>query len=213
MALPAGVARWTIEGTSNPEEVWAFDWWTSPGTGVASQAAWQSTVDALYTVLGTTSLLTNLASLIGTDGAITALRGLYYRNGQAAEFSGIHVASPAVAGTSSSRSPLQMCLCVTTLTGRPGASFRGRMYLPTPGMPLDTNHRFTVGSLTAVVNSLKQVMGAGTVDGQYGPPVVVSRTKGIATQITNLRYDLRPDIQRRRANRQATGARTTVTVP
>jgi len=213
MGLPAGVARWTLQGTSSPDEVWAFDWWTMPGTGVASQASWQATVDALWTVLGTTSLNTNLAGLIGTDGAVTQLTGLYYRNSQSAEFSGTHVASPAIAGTSGTRAPLQMCFCVTTLTGRPGASYRGRMYLPTPGMPLDTNHRFTAGAMTAVVNSLKQVLGAGTVDGQYGPPVVVSRTKGIATQITNLRYDLRPDIQRRRANRQATGARTTVSVP
>jgi hypothetical protein len=86
------------------------------------------------------------------------------------------------------------------------------MYLPATGMVLDANRRFNGAALSAVVNSLKTVLGAGNTVGAYGPPVVVSRTKTVATQITAIRYDLKPEIQRRRANRQSGGARTVVSL-
>lgn len=213
MAIPPGVIRWTLKGTSSAEEVWNFDWWTQPGVGIASAAAFQATVDAMWAVIVAAGLHTQLASLLPTTGAVTELSALYYRNAQTAEYSGQHIASPAVAGISNTRAPLQTAFVVTTLTDRPGASYRGRMYLAACGMPLDATHKFTAGSMVAVVNALKAVIGAGNTDGQYGPPVVVSRTKTAATQIKTLRYDLKPDIQRRRANRQTAGARISVAVP
>lgn len=212
MPIPAGVARWTIEGTSTAEEVWAFDFWTRPGTGVPTFASWQATNDAYAGLLVSTGLAAALASLIPTTGAVTALRSLYYRNGPNAEYSAVKALSPAVAGTSTTRAALVMSFCVSTLTGRTGQSYQGRMYLPACGMPLDTTHKFTAGSMTAVVDKLRLMLSAGYTDGQYGPPVVVSRTKGEATPITQLRYDLKPDTQRRRANNQSPGARTVVTV-
>lgn len=212
MPLPPGVARWTVEGTSTAEEVWAFDFWTQVGTGVGSQDQWEEITDDYRSLMQNGPLDEGLASLIPTTGAITALRSLYYRNAQTAEYSAISVLSPAKAGTSTFRAPLTTSFCVTTLTGRPGGSYRGRMYLPAAGMPLDASHRFTAGSMTTIVQALATWMGAGHTVGQYGIPVVVSRTLGVATPITALRYDNKPDTQRRRANRQAAGPRVVVPV-
>jgi hypothetical protein len=166
----------------------------------------------MLTIMGTTGLSTNIAGIMATGGNVQGVSGLYYRNAQQAEFSAQALLGTPAAGTGTSYMPLQQCFCITTLTPRPGASYRGRMYLPATGMTLDANRRFNGAALSAVVNSVKQILAAGNVDGQYGPPVVVSRTKTVATQITAIRYDLKPDIQRRRANRQSAGARTVVTV-
>jgi hypothetical protein len=212
LALPPGVARWTLTGVSIPGEVWAFDWWTQPGVGVASAAAWQATTDALWGVIAAAGLHTQLASCFGNTGNVNGLQSIYYRNSQVATFVGNHPLAAPVVGTSGSFMPLQQALCVTLLTDFPGKSTRGRCYLPACGLQLDANRRFNLVNTTAIMNALKVVLGAGNTDGQYGPPVVVSKTLTQATKITSLRWDLGPDTQRRRANRQDKGARTTLVV-
>lgn len=213
MALPNGVARWTISGALTAEEVWAIDWWTQPGTGYSSAQQWADTVTAMLGVIQSNSLHTNLAGLMATGGNVQGVSGLYYKTSQTAEYSAQALLGTPAAGAGTSYMPLQQCFCITTLTPRPGGSYRGRMYLPATGMTLDSNRRFNGAALAAVVNSVKGVLSAGNTVGLYGPPVVVSRTKTVATQITAIRYDLKPDIQRRRANRQSAGTRTVVAVP
>lgn len=212
MPLPAGVARWTLAGKASNDEVWAFDWWTQPGIGVASNAAWQATVDAMWGVIVANALHTQVAKTLPGTGNINDLKAIYYRNSQVATYVGEHVVSPAVVGTGVGNLPLQTSLCVTLLTDIPGRSFRGRLYLPGNALSVDGNRLFLSATLAPIMAALKSVLSAGNTDGQYGPPVVVSRTRTVATKITTIRWDLRPDIQRRRANRQSDGGRTILTV-
>lgn len=210
MALPAGVARWTLSGSLHGEETWAFDWWTQPGVGVASAAAWQTTCDDYAGILGTTGFNGALVALLCTSGDnIGALKGLYYRNAQTAEYTATHNFT-GLNGTSNSFYPFQMSFCVTTLSDHPTRRTRGRAYLPARGATLDANSRFTSAQVGPVAAKLANVLHAGVVTGEIGPPVVVSRTGTLATPMTSIRYDLRPDVQRRRANKQGTGGQTTV---
>lgn len=213
LALPPGVARWTLTGKSSADEVWAFDWWTMPGTGVANAAAWQSTTDGMKGVIQSTGLDAKLSAHLGTAGTISELKSIYYRNSQTATFVANSLWSPAIAGQSVTFMPYQQSLCVTLLTDLPGPSTRGRLYLPASGLSLTTNRLFVPANITPTMTSLKQVLAAGLTVGQYGPAVIVSKVLTIATPVTAIRWDLKPDIQRRRANRQADGGRTTLTVP
>lgn len=212
MPLPPGVARWTLYGPLTAEERWAFDWWTMPGTGVADSTAWQATTDAMWTALVGIGLHTQVATLLPAAGGVEGVSSLYYRNSQTATFAASHPGNFITAGTSTSVAPLQTSLCVSLLTPIPGRSTRGRLYLPATGASLDTNRRFTTTQINPVISALKTIINAGRTDGQYGPPVVVSKTHTLATPITQLRWDQRPDIQRRRANRQSVGVRTVVTL-
>lgn len=212
MALPPGVARWTLSGSLHGEETWAFDWWTQPGTGVASAAAWQTTCDDLYAAITAGSIHTTLATILCTSNDnVGTLKGLYYRNAQTAEYTAQHNFS-AVNGTSNSFGPFQMAFCVTTLSDHPTRRTRGRLYVAARGASLDANSRYTSAQVGPVATKVAQLLGVGNTLGEVGPPVVVSRAATAATRITAIRYDLRPDVQRRRANKQGTGGQTTVTV-
>ena len=212
-ALPPGVARWTISGQLTADEVWAVDWWTTPGTGVADAATWQTIVDDMGNLCVSSGFAGAIATILNTGGgSVNLVKGLYYRNAQQAEFVAQH-AIAGVTGTSNSFGPLQQAFCVTTLTAHPTRRTRGRAYFPGTGLQLDANHRIPAASVTNLVTKFALILAAGKTVGEYGRAAVVSRVGTVATEITSVRYDLRPDVQRRRANKQATGGQTTVALP
>lgn len=115
--------------------------------------------------------------------------------------------SPAIRGVGTSRLPAQSAMCVSLLTGRPGASYRGRVYFPALGVTLSSAGRVeqsVCGSLAlGFSNWLNQLKGAIQGDGvTSATPVVVSTTRGTLTAITSVRVGNRLDSQRRRAESQ-----------
>lgn len=212
-ALPNNVIRWTISGSYHGEETWNFDWWTAPTTAPTSAADFQDTLNQLKAALDANTFPATLATLMCTGGDnVGALKGLAYTTGQTAEY--VAVANwTGINGTSNSFGTLQQAFVVTTLTDHPTRSTRGRMYLPADGVQLDATHRVPLASVSGVVTKLATALSTGNFNPKIGPPVVVSRKYTKTTRIVNLRYDLRLDIQRRRANKQGTGVQTTVAIP
>ena len=113
----------------------------------------------------------------------------------------------AAAGTGSSYQDAQTACVFSLLTGRPGASYRGRVYLPALGATLSLGRlpeSQPAQLATGLAGWLKDVTLATLDFGGVGSthPVVVSTTRGVLTQITSVRVGNRLDSQRRRAEGQ-----------
>lgn len=97
--------------------------------------------------------------------------------------------------------PTQTALVVSTLTGFAGRSNRGRMYLPMTGIDL-TAHELTQTQCDVQASITAGLLGAiqGIAIGAGTGNVVVAG-KNVARQITAVKVDSEPDIQRRRADK------------
>lgn len=112
-----------------------------------------------------------------------------------------------VQGTGGAGLPAQAAVCCSLRTGRPGGSYRGRLYWPALGVTLsggrlDANALLkasvgTVGYLESLATYLPGALNALGLK-----PVVVSTTRGIATRIQEVAVGNRLDTQRRRSEGQ-----------
>lgn len=93
---------------------------------------------------------------------------------------------------------LQVALCVTLLTARPGPTGKGRIFLPWPDtIGLGTDFRITEAQATTVATASKAFLNAlKNVSESYKPAVVSS--KGYASLITGVRVGRVPDTMRSR---------------
>ncbi len=112
------------------------------------------------------------------------------------------------AGTQPSTNPTELALCATLLTGAPGRSARGRMYLGGFGANTITNDgRVNVTAAQEISNSLARFLrsvrdiavGAGEPD--QWEPQIVSGTRTTARKITQVSIGDVWDVQRRRRNK------------
>lgn len=134
---------------------------------------------------------------LGADAYLYAAGG----GGGAALQASTDLTTP-VAGTSTGPHPTQTSLVVTLLTGLPGRSFRGRMYLPMTGGALGTNHQLTQANVTDLVTAGKAFFDGLNTDAAslaYGSVCVHGRAGDI--EVESIRIDSEPDVQRRRANK------------
>jgi hypothetical protein len=107
-------------------------------------------------------------------------------------------------GTGPHPHPAYVACCVTLKTDRFGRRYRGRIYLPATAGSVDTNAAlFTTLSLESLQNlgNVLGLLGLGVDPPVAAVPVVVSQTGGVATPISHLRYDNKPDTQHGRENR------------
>lgn len=110
-------------------------------------------------------------------------------------------------GTGQPTMPGQVSLVVSTLTGRPGASYRGRVYLPAAGAQVSALGRIGTDVAATIAGEFGQfihdVNNAGaSIFSPALAAVVYSPTKSVANAITNVRVGSRLDIQRRRADKE-----------
>lgn len=100
--------------------------------------------------------------------------------------------------------PHQVCAVMTLQTGLAGRSQRGRMYLPATGASIGPDGQFVNASIDPVVAGWAK--GFSDIhSANDGKVVVYSRVKQATHQVSRVRIDSIPDIQRRRANKlQAT---------
>lgn len=149
---------------------------------------------ALRTPLSTSGAIKSIrVSRIGTDGkevAVALQEGF------------------VVLGTGEPMHSAQTAIALSLRTGRPGASYRGRVYLPGLRMPLSAG-RIDGGNRTTLVEGfaqwLRDVAGSlpgGILDLVELDPVVVSSVKEVATPVTTVAVGDRLDTQRRRAEGQ-----------
>nr|CRY96802.1 hypothetical protein [uncultured prokaryote] len=108
--------------------------------------------------------------------------------------------------------PDQVSIVATTLTGLSGRRNRGRMYLPMTGKAIATASQLTDANCSDVATAVVDLIHAIASNTAGAEAAVVSSVGSTKHLITAVRCDSRPDIQRRRANRQTVLHTETVAV-
>jgi hypothetical protein len=210
MPIPNNTAKAVYSGHLPGGEHFQTGYWisgiTPPGAPTAS--AYAEAIGADFKVS-----CPHVAGLLRPTAGYDKVTVYFYTGGPTAAYSGeFPLAMPGTGGASPL--PDQTCLVATLRTGFTGRSRRGRMYLPCTSASLaDASGLFdpsVPGDVVAdlahhFVNIRDHMTGIGTVS-------VVSQKLGAVFPVSDVDADLRPDVQRRRANSQTTGARVVALV-
>lgn len=201
MAYPANSGRAVISGFS-PSEIWEFGFGLT-GMSITSQVDADTAASAIASTLSTTALSQLRALLTSSDQGFTGVKLYCYpTGGTKAAYIGSHGITPS-AGTSSNVNPLQVAMCVTLLTGAAGRRNRGRCYLPAGGATITSGHQFDTTTTTSIATGLAAFFSALNAASNPGGKVsVISQTSSAGRQVLSVAVDQRPDVQRRRANKQ-----------
>lgn len=117
---------------------------------------------------------------------------------QAAEW----VPSIGVTGTGLGNKPFQTAVVASLLTGRPGRSFRGRLYWPALNVTLSgTTLRLSAGQGQAFANAMAEFLTDISAASPADPSLtlsVVSQTLNVATPVNLISVGDVLDVQRRR---------------
>ena len=202
--MPVAHNRVRIQGSLPGGEVWSVNpAFTDDGGPLVVDYSvllgWATNIAALN---ASGIMPTTLRSLISSAATISSIR-CEYRNsagqlGQAAEFT----LNTPVAGTGTPTKPFQTSLVSSLLTGRPGRSYRGRLYWPALAAAISTSTlRVTnpsiAGAAAASAEFLTQI--AGAVPAPFATRlVVVSDKLSVATPVTSVVVGDVLDVQRRR---------------
>jgi hypothetical protein len=200
-----------VHGTSySPDQTWSFGLkFNGPGndfpiTGVDKLNSWRDAVRALNSGA---VIPTSLARLMGPGFKMSGIRcSALGADGKETEVSTYEFANP-IPGLGSASMPGQVALVVSLLTGRPGASYRGRVYLPAGAAQVSVQGRIGTDVAGTIATDFAQwirdveTAGASILDPQLSA-VVYSQVKGVANAITEVKVGTRLDIQRRRADKE-----------
>lgn len=158
----------------------------------------------------------NMRPLLSAAASVTAVRCEYRGpSGDLVQAAEAVPVSP-VFGTGNPSKPFQTSLVSSLLTGRPGRSFRGRLYWPALAVPLGlTDLRVPDTNLqdytSAIALFLEQVSIIGAPENDM-TLAVVSETLSVATPVTQISCGDVLDVQRRRRDSLVEG-RVTVGYP
>lgn len=142
--------------------------------------------------LGTiTSIAKVRTETVAADGTLT----------DAAEFN----QAPAYFGSGTVHMPPQSAIVASLETGRPGRSFRGRIYWPALGFPIQPNTgRIDITDATSIATSTATLLGdiaSAAPGGAALIPVIASAKLGEQTPITSVAVGTVVDTQRRRRDK------------
>lgn len=212
MAIPNDVAKVVFSGHLGGGEKFAVGFWLKSHAPVNQDAA--NVLAGALATAWSADLKVKLCGLLSTDSGYDLVTVYGYpaggpkaaNIGQAALVGGV--------GTGTNTQYNQVAACATLLTGAPGRSNRGRMYIPINGkIPSSTPNGPQIDSTsygnvsTGLATFFANWKTAHT--GVMGDPAVVSITASVANLITSVRCDSKADIQRRRANKQTIAGATT----
>lgn len=193
-----------IAGLMPGGEVWSVNpRYLSPGAGpVLDYDELLEWAEAIGTLTQALVAGAPLRQLLSTAASITSVRVEYITAsglmGQAAEW----VPALPVAGGGSPTKPFQSAIVGSLLTGRPGRSFRGRLYWPALNISLNTTTlRIESGVAQGYANALADYLtdiGNAAPNGDPAALVVVSQTRDVATPVTSISVGNVLDVQRRR---------------
>lgn len=192
-----------INGSLPGGEVWSvtpkFTRVSGPVTDYEDLERWATVVAGTMETWANANVFRSLLSTAGTiDSVRVEARDAAGQMTQAAEAQ----LTPSLSGTGSANKMYQSSLVFTFLTGRPGRSYKGRMYWPALNVTLNTQLRLSQSLIDsyagAGVELLNLISDAGITDSERPLPVVVSQTQGLVTPITAVRVGDVLDIQRRR---------------
>lgn len=197
----------TLSGTIATSEIWttscAFqtNFGTGPVTSFDDLQAWADAIAALATPSASYptlySALSNRAQLTTVRTAYIAADGVTQ---QAAE---TLLGTPWAPGTAA-KMPFQCSMVLSLLTGRPGRSYRGRMYWPAFSLDVSgTTLAITPAQSQLLANEMSELLtdiGGAAGSEALMMPVVRSDKLGITTFVTQIRCGTVVDTQRRRRN-------------
>jgi len=213
MGIPANVVKTTLVWASADGEVANSSVWMQ-GAAPTSDSALATWLAQFVTILeGTPAYINAMRSLVELDTVLTSVKAYSYPAGGPIA---AHVASQGLAsghtGTGTNPHPLQTSAVVTLRTALQGRRNRGRMYFPANGCAMAGN-RFSstpMATLATQIGALFTGLNASLLP--LGTVVVVSQAATATHPVTSVSTDTRPDIQRRRADKQPIGIVTTQAV-
>jgi hypothetical protein len=208
MPIPVGVTKFVLQGTLAGGEIWQTGFWqlgavsTPADANTAAQGVWTAFSNTGTGQFGKAFQNTNNNQVQMSNCSAYS----YPHGGPTADVVGTYGPTPVTGTSIASALPDQVAMCVTVLSAMAGASHRGRMYIPVTAVNLATGALFSTSDVSSIVNGLKAALNAA------GGAIVVSQHLDSYVPAVGLRADQRPDIQRRRANRQSRGVATAVTL-
>lgn len=214
--IPAGVCRMVMYGTLPGGEIWNAGYFIDIPASSPTEAS--SFATTAFTVLsdGTgTHFGARLAAKWLHNGSTFAGVKCYSYNsaGTHATYKG-QSSGGALVGTAlgSLTNPTSVVLTVNTALA--GSTHRGRIYMPAVGQIPDTINGYfpstDVANLCAAfATDIKTASNFST----QAHLIVVSQKLTSFMPAVSISVDQRPDTQRRRANRQAKGTRSTTAIP
>lgn len=193
-----------IQGSMPGGEVWSVNpryWSATTGSVVdfAELQTWANDIGAITQGLATNG---DLRALMSTATSITAVRvEAVSASGTLVQAAEWRPATP-VAGQGTATKPFQSSLVASLLTGRPGRSFRGRLYWPALNIAIGpATLRLTptqTQSFASAMAAYLTAIGNAAPNGDPLDLVVVSQTLDVATPVTLITVGDVLDTQRRR---------------
>jgi hypothetical protein len=196
-----------LSGTLTQSEIWSvgmsFNQPTGGGDGaLTTSTELQEWAEAIADLEGGVIFPTNLQNIVSSQCAITKVR-VEARTAAGALNLAAEAAPAATAkGSGTLRLPLQTALVASFISGFPGRSNRGRIYLPCLTPVLDSQSaRLAPNDVQAYANDFSRWLSriaAAAPGGALTVPVIVSLTKGTQVPITSVRVGDVLDNQSRR---------------
>lgn len=196
-----------FSGTLAGGEIFSWGFWAVTDQGTTPTGADMNGFCSDLNTYAQASLFgaTGIDQLLTNDCSYTTVNSYFYEaNTHISSVSGEHACVKV--GARSVSGPLQLSMVASLRTGFSGRSNRGRIYLPAMGCPM-TAHKFDatetgygatkIAALLTAINTLT-----------WSPfvslnAVINSNATGLTPEVVMVETDNRPDIQRRRAARQA----------
>lgn len=207
MTAPSGgYVRLTAGGDIATTQSWSTGFTVSVPGSATSQSDLQTLLGAFraaWEIGWATATTTKIASINAADTRLYRYRAYLYAPSGGPAILQASEDRTALLGTQTGSSvPTQTSIVATLLSGLPGRSYRGRMYLPATAITLGATHQTTqtvVNGLATTVAGIITAVNAATTGTPFGE-VVVAGLQG-RIPISSVRVDSEPDIQRRRADK------------
>lgn len=204
MPIPADTTLMTFGGYLPGGEVWQCGIWGSghtPDDNGSANGLAEIYYDELTATDGSGGIYEWLQLFAPNTVAIRQTRVYCYpTGGPRATFIGQYTGAP-VLGTNAQELPNQVSAVLTLHSDFAGRQNRGRIYLPCLKGSLDAAGNLNNGNLATTADAWKSFFDDWNA-ADVPTLSVVSRTGSHVHPITSLSIDSRPDIQRRRANKQ-----------
>jgi hypothetical protein len=212
MAIPAGLSRVVLSGTSNSPEIWNTGFWMS-GTALETGADCADAAETVYTKAVDGGFKTAFAACIGVGANWNKVSVYSHIDGGplAAHVGFFDVPSGAGSSQTGANQILQTCCVASLRSDTAGRRGRGRMFLPAAGIPV-VSGRFNSSINTLADNLAAMFSLLNALTDVTWNPCVLSNADSAFRPITSVVIDNRPDVQRRRANRFTSSSLRTAAV-
>jgi hypothetical protein len=200
-APPANTVKCVISGTLPSGEIFAFGF-QMDGSGISGQLALTQLLGVVSGSLTGNFLTTAVKALFGTGVVFTTVSLYYYNGGSTAALQAQNSGINTPGTSAAAQLPDQCALVVSLLTGIPGRTKRGRLYLPPMSAGLmNGNGQLSSATCTTVAAAMAAFFNGIRTSANGAQPVVASATAGTKTPLTSVRVDSIVDTQRRRRNK------------